>query len=101
VLDLYGSYFFMLSSHLPLVVFVVTVLALVVFLSAIAWAAWPAAALVICALAYLLVSLQFIVYGCHRLALGLAWMLQFCDESRRKGLREVRERIRRDIKLQD
>jgi hypothetical protein len=29
-----------------------------------------------CVLAALLVSLQFIVYGCHRIALGLAWMLR-------------------------
>ena len=76
-LDLYGSYFFFaLSSRLPLVALVISVLALVVFLGAIAWAAWPAAVLVMCALAGLLVSLQFIVYGCHRIALGLAWMLR-------------------------
>jgi hypothetical protein len=76
-LDLYGTYFFFaLSSRLPLVALVVSVLTLVVFLGAIAWAAWPAAVLVMCALAGLLISLQFIVYGCHRLALGLAWILR-------------------------
>ncbi|KAH9056885.1 hypothetical protein EDB87DRAFT_1634096 [Lactarius vividus] len=75
--DLYGSYFFFaLSSRLPLVSLFVAVLALVVFLGAIAWTAWPAAVLVMCVLAGLLVSLQFIVYGCHRLALGLAWMVR-------------------------
>ncbi|KAI9432108.1 hypothetical protein H4582DRAFT_1128632 [Lactarius indigo] len=76
-IDLYGSYFFFaLSSRLPLVALFVAVLALVVFLGAIAWTAWPAAVLVMCVLAGLLVSLQFIVYGCHRLALGLAWMVR-------------------------
>ncbi|KAH9046997.1 hypothetical protein EDB83DRAFT_2677131 [Lactarius deliciosus] len=75
--DLYGSYFFFaLSSRLPLVALFVAVLALVVFLGAIAWAAWPAAVLVMCVLAGVLVGLQFIVYGCHRVALGLAWMVR-------------------------
>ncbi|KAI9432110.1 hypothetical protein H4582DRAFT_2084046 [Lactarius indigo] len=72
-IDLYGSYFFFaLSSRLPLVALFVAVLALVIFLGAIAWTTWPATVLVMCVLAGLLVSLQFIVYGCHRLALGLA-----------------------------
>ncbi|KAH9159761.1 hypothetical protein EDB89DRAFT_2107284 [Lactarius sanguifluus] len=75
--DLYGSYFFFaLSSRLPLVALFVAILALVVFLGAIAWSAWPAAVLVMCVLAGVLVGLQFIVYGCHRLALGLAWMVR-------------------------
>jgi hypothetical protein len=76
-LDLYNSYFFFaLSSRLPLVALFVSVLALVAFLGAIAWAAWPAAVLVMCVLSGLLVSLQFIVYGCHRIALGLAWIVR-------------------------
>ncbi|KAH8997164.1 hypothetical protein EDB86DRAFT_930990 [Lactarius hatsudake] len=75
--DLYGSYFFFaLSSRLPFVALFVAVLALTIFLGAIAWVAWPAAVLVMCVLAGLLVGLQFIVYGCHRLALGLAWMVR-------------------------
>jgi hypothetical protein len=41
-----------------------------------AWAAWPAAVLVMCVLAGILISLQFIVYGFHRLALCIAWMLR-------------------------
>ncbi|KAH9013663.1 hypothetical protein EDB84DRAFT_1444178 [Lactarius hengduanensis] len=75
--DLYGSYFFFaLSSRLPFVALFVAVLALVVFLGAVAWIAWPAAVLVMCVLAGVLVSLQFIVYGFHRLGLGLAWMVR-------------------------
>ena len=75
--DVYGTYFFFaLSSRLPLVALFVSVLALVGFLGAIAWAAWPGAVLVMCVFAGVLVSLQFIVYGFHRLALGLAWMLR-------------------------
>jgi hypothetical protein len=45
-LDLYSSYFFALSSHLPFVA----------FLGAIAWAAWPAAVLVMCVLVGILVA---------------------------------------------
>ncbi|KAH8992942.1 hypothetical protein EDB92DRAFT_2113960 [Lactarius akahatsu] len=50
--DLYGSYFFFaLSSRFPFVALFVAVLALVVFLGAIAWIAWHAAVLVMCVLA--------------------------------------------------
>ncbi|KAN0136062.1 hypothetical protein V8E53_006223 [Lactarius tabidus] len=72
----YDSYFFSLSSLLPLVALFVSVLALVAFLGAIAWAAWPAAVFVMCVLSGPLVSLQFIVYECHRIALGLAWIVR-------------------------
>ena len=75
--DVYGSYFFFsLSSRLPLIALIIAVLALVGFLCAIAWTAWPSAVLVMCVITGVLVSLQFIVYGFHRLALGLAWMLR-------------------------
>lgn len=75
--DIYGSYFFFsLSSRLPLVALIIAVLSLVGFLCAIAWSAWPSAVLVMCVITGVLVSLQFIVYGFHRLALGLAWMLR-------------------------
>ena len=76
-MDIYGSYFFFaLSSRLPLVALFISVLSLVGFLCAMAWAAWPTAVLVMCVFAGVLVSLQFIVYGFHRIALGLAWILR-------------------------
>ncbi|KAI0299943.1 hypothetical protein BC826DRAFT_719646 [Russula brevipes] len=76
-LDLYGSYFFFaLSSRLPIIALFVAVLTLVVFLGTIAWNAWPTAVLVMCVLTGVLISLQFIVYGFHRFALCLAWMLR-------------------------
>ncbi|KAI9510782.1 hypothetical protein F5148DRAFT_1176423 [Russula earlei] len=75
--DIYSSYFFFsISSRLPLVALLVAVLALVGFLGAITWTAWPAAVLVVCVLTGVLISLQFIVYGFHRLALCLAWILR-------------------------
>ena len=76
-MDIYGSYFFFaLSSRLPLIALIISVLALVGFLVAVAWVAWPAAVLVMCGITGLLVSLQFIVFGFHRLALCLAWILR-------------------------
>lgn len=76
-MDIYGSYFFFaLSSRLPLVALIVSVLALVGFLGAVAWVAWPTAVLVMCGITGVLVSLQFIVYGFHRLALCSAWILR-------------------------
>lgn len=75
--DIYGSYFFFaLSSRLPLVALITSVLALVGFLCAVAWVAWPTAVLVMCGITGVLVSLQFIVYGFHRLGLFLAWILR-------------------------
>jgi hypothetical protein len=76
-MDVYGSYFFFaLSSRLPLLALFIAVLALVGFLCAMAWTAWPAAVLVMCVFAGVLISLQFIVYGFHRVALSLAWILR-------------------------
>ena len=76
-MDVYGSYFFFaLSSRLPLVALIISVLGLVGFLGAVAWVAWPTAVLVMCGIAGVLVSLQFIVYGFHRLAVCLAWILR-------------------------
>ena len=76
-MDIYGSYFFFsLSSRLPLVALIISVLALVGFLCAVAWVAWPSAVLVMCGITGVLVSLQFIVYGVHRLALCLGWILR-------------------------
>lgn len=73
----HGSYFVSaLSKRLSLVALFVSVLSLVAFLGAIAWAAWAAAVLIICVLSGLLVSLQLIVYGCLRIAPGFAWILR-------------------------
>jgi hypothetical protein len=75
--DVYGSYFFFsLSSRLPLFALTVSALALVSFLCAVAWAAWPTAVLVMCVITGVLVSLQFLVYGFHRLALCLVWVVR-------------------------
>jgi hypothetical protein len=74
--DIYGSYFFALSSRLPLVALIISVLALVGFLGAVAWVAWPTAVLVMCGITGVLISLQFIVCDFHRLVLCLARILR-------------------------
>ena len=77
-MDVYGSYFFFsLSSRLPLFALTVSALALVGFLGAVAWAAWPTAVLIMCVITGVLVSLQFLVYGFHHLALCLVWVLRW------------------------
>lgn len=42
------------------------------FLIAVAWSAWPNAVLVMCFLAGVLISLQFIIYGLHCLVVCMA-----------------------------
>lgn len=64
--DVYGKYlFFCISSRLPAVCMFVSACALMAFLLSVAWSAWPTAVLVMCFIAGILISLQFIVYGLH------------------------------------
>ncbi|KAI0066705.1 hypothetical protein BV25DRAFT_1878804 [Artomyces pyxidatus] len=76
-LDVYSTFFFFsLTARLPLLCLFVAVASLMVFLMTVAYAAWPLAVLVMCSVAGTLVSLQFLVYGCHKLVLGIAWMVR-------------------------
>ncbi|KAG2101341.1 uncharacterized protein F5147DRAFT_709205 [Suillus discolor] len=64
--DVYGKYlFFCISSRLPAVCMFVSACALMAFLLAVAWSAWPTAVLAMCFIAGVLISLQFIIYGLH------------------------------------
>jgi hypothetical protein len=64
--DIYGKYlFFCISSRLPAVCMFISACALMAFLIAVAWSAWPKAVLVMCFMAGILISLQFIIYGLH------------------------------------
>ncbi|KAG2073999.1 hypothetical protein BDR04DRAFT_1093640 [Suillus decipiens] len=64
--DVYGKYlFFCISSRLPAVCMFISACALMAFLLSVAWSAWPTAVLVMCFIAGILISLQFIVYGLH------------------------------------
>ncbi|KAG2338896.1 hypothetical protein BDR05DRAFT_992331 [Suillus weaverae] len=86
--DVYGKYlFFCISSRLPAVCMFVSACALMVFLLSVAWSAWPTAVLVMCFIAGVLISLQFIIYGLHcavicmteslrRVRRGLMWCVR-------------------------
>ncbi|KAG2135799.1 hypothetical protein DEU56DRAFT_806572 [Suillus clintonianus] len=86
--DVYGKYlFFCISSRLPAVCMFVSACALMAFLIAVAWSAWPTAVLVMCFTAGILISLQFIIYGLHcvvvwvtevirRVRRGLMWCVR-------------------------
>jgi hypothetical protein len=64
--DIYGKYlFFCISSRLPAVCMFISACALMAFLIAVAWSAWPKAVLVMCFMSGILVGLQFIIYGLH------------------------------------
>ncbi|KAG1772588.1 hypothetical protein EV702DRAFT_1133410 [Suillus placidus] len=87
--DVYGKYlFFCISSRLPAVCMFVSACALMVFLLSVAWSAWPTAVLVMCFIAGVLISLQFIIYGLHcavicmtesfrRVRRGLMWCVRW------------------------
>ncbi|KAF8838514.1 hypothetical protein BDN67DRAFT_933660 [Paxillus ammoniavirescens] len=65
-LDIYGKYlFFCISARLPALCMFASAFALMTFLLAVAWSAWPNAVLVMSFVAGMLISLQFIVYGLH------------------------------------
>lgn len=75
--DVYGTYFFFcLTCRLPTLCLFGAVCALLVFLLAVAWGAWSVAVLVMCCVAGVLLTLQYLIYGAHRtvnFALWLVW----------------------------
>ena len=50
--------------------------ALLVFLLAVAWTAWPTAVLVMSFVAGLLLTSQFVVFGIHRLVNFVVWSVR-------------------------
>ena len=70
--DLYGSYiFFALSARVPTLCMVASAFTLLAFLAVVAFEVWPVGMVVGCFLVGLLMSLQFLVYGCHMFVRGL------------------------------
>ncbi|KAG2148700.1 uncharacterized protein EDB93DRAFT_1144346 [Suillus bovinus] len=64
--DVYGKYlFFCISSRLPAVCMFMSACALMAFLLSVAWSARPTIVLVMCFIAGVMISLQFIIYGLH------------------------------------
>ncbi|KAG1725260.1 uncharacterized protein EDB91DRAFT_1168896 [Suillus paluster] len=71
--DIYGKYlFFCISSRLPAVCMFISACALMAFLLAVAWSAWPTAVLTMCFISGILISLQFIIYGLHCVVVCMA-----------------------------
>ncbi|KIP03921.1 hypothetical protein PHLGIDRAFT_110314 [Phlebiopsis gigantea 11061_1 CR5-6] len=74
-LDVYNTYlFFCLTCRLPTLCLFVSVCCLLAFLVAIAWRAWSTAVLVMCCAAGVLLTLQYLVYGCHRIVNFVVWI---------------------------
>ncbi|GBE77175.1 hypothetical protein SCP_0100470 [Sparassis crispa] len=66
--DVYNSYFFFcLTCRLPTLFMFLSAVALMVFLLGVAWTRWPTAVLVMSCVAGTLISLQYLVFGFHRL----------------------------------
>ncbi|KAI0756048.1 hypothetical protein C8Q80DRAFT_1126102 [Daedaleopsis nitida] len=77
--DVYNSYFFFcLQCRLPTVCMFLSALALMAFLFAAAWTAWPTAVLVMSFVAGLLFTSQFLVFGVHTLVNWLVWTVRVC-----------------------
>lgn len=75
--DVYGTYFFFcLYCRLPAVCLLVSTTSLTLFLLSVAWAEWPSAVLVVSFLAGILFSLQYLVFGCHRMFNLAAWCVR-------------------------
>lgn len=80
---MYASYFyFALTSRLPLLSALISLLALASFLLAVAFAAWPSAVLAACGVAGMLVGLQVGVFSSK---VERTWVLIACAVRREGG----------------
>ncbi|KAJ2923754.1 hypothetical protein H1R20_g13337, partial [Candolleomyces eurysporus] len=71
-LDLYGSYaFFSVSARVPTLCMVASACCLLVFLGLVAFEMFPAGVVIGCFGVGMLMSLQFLVYGCHMFIRGV------------------------------
>lgn len=69
-------FYFCLVCRLPAMCLFVSSCALMLFLLAVAWDAWPTAVLVMCFLAGILLTLQYLVFGAKRLVGGVVWVVK-------------------------
>ncbi|VDC04215.1 unnamed protein product [Peniophora sp. CBMAI 1063] len=69
----HSQFYFALTSRLPLVATLISILALAAFLLAVAYTAWPSAVLVISGLAGILLGLQYVVRAGELLGQTLAY----------------------------
>lgn len=76
-MDIYGSYVtFSLTSRLPAGFSILTVSSLAFFIGGLAFHASPAATFVLCILAGMLITLQYLIYGVHSFLLFVARVLK-------------------------
>ncbi|TCD59964.1 hypothetical protein EIP91_011005 [Steccherinum ochraceum] len=77
-LDVYNTYFFFcLTCRFPTLCLLVAACALMVFLLAVAYVAWPDAVLVMSVIAGMLMTLQYLVYGFHRAGNVVVWVVRW------------------------
>ncbi|KAI0749014.1 hypothetical protein BC629DRAFT_1598971 [Irpex lacteus] len=69
-------FYFSIVCRLPAMCLFVSSCALMLFLLAVAWDAWPTAVLVMCFLAGILLTLQYLVFGAKRLIGGVVWVVK-------------------------
>ncbi|KAH9926372.1 uncharacterized protein B0H18DRAFT_1005746 [Fomitopsis serialis] len=75
--DVYGTYFFFcLYCRVPTLCMLVSAMCLMIFLLTVAWAEWPSAVLVVSFLSGVLFTLQYLVFGCHRIFNLVAWCVR-------------------------
>ena len=78
-LDVYGTYFFFcLTCRLPTLCLFLSASSLMVFLLTVAYDAWPTAVLVMSFIAGIMMSLQYLIFGFHRLINAIVWVVRWC-----------------------
>ncbi|KAH6914864.1 hypothetical protein BKA70DRAFT_557266 [Coprinopsis sp. MPI-PUGE-AT-0042] len=71
-LDVYGTYiFFSISARVPTLCMVASALSLMGFLGLVAFELWPRGVVVVSFMVGVILSLQFLVYGCHQVGRGV------------------------------
>jgi len=76
-LDTFGTYFFFcLCCRLPIFFMLISSIALLAFMFFVSFRVWPQAVLIISFLAGILVTLQYLLFGAHRIALGIRWVFK-------------------------
>lgn len=71
-LDVYSSYvFFSISARVPTLCMVASAISLMAFLGLVAFDLWPTGVIVVSFLFGVVMSLQFLIFGCHQLGKGV------------------------------
>ena len=71
-----GYFFFCLCCRLPTFFMLISSIALLAFMFFVSFQVWPQAVLVVSFLAGILVTLQYLLFGAHRIVLGIRWIFR-------------------------